>query len=167
MAKVHPGRFSASTDQAFVVFLIGMRINKPWKLRSWVPVAKAMPKMQNELREHPELGCLHIGNWFGRTTMSVQYWRDFESLDNYARNPDLPHLPAWREFNKAINNSGDVGIWHETYKVEPGNMETVYGNMPEFGLAAAFDHLPASAVGQSAAKRIGATDQDLTVVEPY
>lgn len=29
----------------FVVFLIGMRVNRPWMIRKWVPVATAMPRM--------------------------------------------------------------------------------------------------------------------------
>lgn len=167
MTKIHPGRFSATNDAGFVLFLIGMRVNRPWKVSSWLPISKAMPKMQAELAEHPELGCLGMQNWFGRTTLSVQYWRDFDSLNAYARSPDHPHLPAWRAFNKAVNDTGDVGIWHETYMVQPGQSESVYGNMPVFGLAAAFTHVRASVVGQSAAKRIGATDEDVTAVDPY
>jgi len=167
VTKIHKGRFSAATDGPYVVFLIGMRVNKPWKVKSWLPVSKAMPRMQRELAENPDLGCLGMQNWFGRTTVSVQYWRDFESLNDYARNPDHPHLPAWRAFNKVVRDSGDVGIWHETYQVAANGAEAVYGNMPEFGLAAAFNHVPASVAGNSAAKRIGATDEDLTVVEPY
>ncbi len=28
-----------------------------------------------------------------------------------------------------------VGIWHETYLIEPGKFECVYGNMPPFDWA--------------------------------
>jgi len=106
MAKIHKGRFTASVDGAFVVFLIGMRVNKPWKVRSWLPVAKAMPGMQRELLAQPELGCVSMSNWMGaRGSLSVQYWRDFESLDAYARDPNQGHLPAWRAFNKAIRDN--------------------------------------------------------------
>ena len=135
MTLIHPGRFTAEVPETFVTFLIGMRVNRPLKLSSWWSVAQAMPRMQRELREHPELGCLGIHNWFGRTTLSLQYWRDFESLNAYARNPNQEHLPAWRAFNKAVSNSGDVGIWHETYQVTAGKVEAIYGNMPLFGLA--------------------------------
>ena len=93
--------------------------------------------------------------------------RDFESLNAYARNPNQEHLPAWRAFNKAISNSGDVGIWHETYQVTAGKVEAIYGNMPLFGLAGAFAHVPVQKVGQSAAKRIGASKVDDPAVEPY
>ena len=30
MPKIYSGRFTADTDEPFVVFLIGMRINRPW-----------------------------------------------------------------------------------------------------------------------------------------
>ena len=34
--------------------------------------------------------------------------------------------------------TGDVGIFHETYVVPADRVESVYGNMTAFGLAAAF-----------------------------
>ena len=83
MAKVLPGRYTAQVEGDFVVFLIGMRLNKPWKVRRWWPVAAAMPKMLRALDEHPELGCLGYQSWMGRTTLLVQYWRDFDSLDRF------------------------------------------------------------------------------------
>ena len=164
MSKIHDGRWSAEIDGDFVVFLIGLRINKPWRIGKWLPVARAMGPMQAELNERPELGCLHIENWFGRTTMSLQYWRDAASLEAYARG-DL-HLPAWRAFNKAIKDSGDVGIWHETFEVAAGSFETIYGNMPRFGLAGAGRHLPTAQVGQTAMSRLGLDDAEPTVT-PY
>jgi hypothetical protein len=167
MSELFPGRWTAEADSDFVVFLIGMRINKLTALSKWRPVAKAMPEMQKELGRHPELGCIHTENWFGRTTISVQYWKDFESLSAYARNPDQAHLPAWRAFNKVIRDNGTVGIWHETFRVSRGNAEAIYGNMPRVGLAAAFGHVKASQIGNSAAKRIGADADDVTPVDPY
>ena len=41
-----------------MVFLIGMRINKPWKIHKWLPVAQAMSSMLNELYRNPDLGLL-------------------------------------------------------------------------------------------------------------
>jgi hypothetical protein len=40
---VHPGRFSAAVEGDFVVFLTGMRINKPMKIRSTLTSLTAMP----------------------------------------------------------------------------------------------------------------------------
>ena len=50
---------------------------------------------------------------------------------------------------------GDVGVWHETYQVGPGRFESVYANMPLFGLAAAGSHVPVGRRGDSAAERLG------------
>jgi hypothetical protein len=167
MAKVRSGRYTAQADDDFVVFLIGMRFNKPWKVRRWWPVATAMPKMLGVLDEHPELGCLGHQSWIGRTTLLLQYWRDFDSLDRFARDKELPHLEPWRRFNRAIRDSGDVGIWHETFRVHAGEYEAIYGNMPVFGLAAAMGHVPVARKAQAAAARIGASETDEPAVEPY
>jgi hypothetical protein len=163
---VHKGRFTAKPDGDFVVFLIGMRFNKPWKVAQWLPVARAMPPMLRALAERPELGCLGTHQWVGRTTIIVQYWRSFEHLDRFARDEQLPHLEPWRRFNRVVRASGDVGVWHETYRVRAGDFEAVYANMPAFGLAAATDHVPVAGVGQSAAARIGVPDPP-PPVDPY
>lgn len=77
--------------------------------------------------------------------------RDFDSLDRFARDKDLPHLEPWRQFNRAVRDSGEVGIWHETFRVRAGEYEAVYGNMPVFGLTAAGSHVPAARKGNTAA----------------
>lgn len=167
MVTLHKGRYAASAEGDFVVFLIGMRVNKLWKCWQWLPVTRQMGSMQAELAKHPELGCMGIENFFGRTTLAVQYWRSFEDLDRYAKDPELAHLQPWRAFNKKVGNSGDVGIWHETYMVGAGNYEAVYGNMPVFGLAAATAHCEVGERGQTAARRIGQSDTDEPAVPGY
>ena len=87
--------------------------------------------------------------------MNVQYWRSFEDLENFARNPSDPHLQAWRDRNRRVGSNGSVGIWHETFKVNAGECECVYGNMPLFGLAAATEHVPAIGNRETARLRLG------------
>lgn len=166
---IHRGRFTADIDGDFVVFLIGMRVNHPWALRTWLPVAAAMPKMLTVLARHPELGCLGFHQYLGRSTLMVQYWRDFDSLDRFARDPSLPHLEPWRRFNRLVRDNPAVGIWHETYRVRAGEYEVVYGNMPEFGLAAAdgVAHVPVARRGETAAVRAGVRPDDVPPVAPY
>ena len=160
MGRVQKGRFTADVsslgDEA-VVFLIGMRINKPWKVGVWWPVFVAMPKMLNYLAKQPDKGLLGYEQAFFPSPIIVQYWRSFEDLARFARNPDDPHLEPWRQFNRRVGKSGDVGIWHETYLVKTVNIETVYGNMPPYGLAAASAVVPVMRGKDSAAARIGAT----------
>lgn len=130
-------RMTARMEDSFVVFLIGMRINKWWKINKWWPVAMAMPKMIKELMAHKEMGFISAESWFGKTTIMVQYWESFEKLEAYARNKDAEHLPAWQAFNRNVKSNGDVGIWHETYLISKGHYESVYNNMPAFGLGKA------------------------------
>jgi Domain of unknown function (DUF4188) len=165
--EIQRGRFTADIDGDFVVFLIGMRVNRPLRVRQWWPVAAAMPRMLKVLANHPELGCLGTQQWVGRTTIMIQYWRDFESLDRFSRDKDLPHLEPWRRFNRLVRASGDVGIWHETFRVRAGEYEAVYGNMPVFGLATAGQSLPVSRKAETAAARIGASATDEPTVAPY
>lgn len=88
MSGILRGRFTAHTDQPFVVFLIGMRINNLLSFRKWWPVASAMGPMLAELFQHPELGMLS-GHGFrsGRTLLMVQYWRSFEHLGGVCAHP--------------------------------------------------------------------------------
>lgn len=140
-----PGRFTAATDEPVVVFLIGMRVNRLFAFSKWVPTALAMQPMLKTLREHPEKGFLGAETFlYGRGVMLVQYWRSLEDLHHFARHPSDPHAAAWQRFNRAIGNDGTVGIWHETYAVQPGSYESIYVNMPRFGLAAATELTPAT-----------------------
>jgi hypothetical protein len=49
-------RLTASLDGTFVVFLIGMRVNRPLRVDKWLPVVAAMTRMIAELRAQPRLG---------------------------------------------------------------------------------------------------------------
>ena len=53
MPKLFAERISAEIKGDFVVFLIGLRINKPWKVHKGWPVFSAMPKMIKELEANP------------------------------------------------------------------------------------------------------------------
>lgn len=168
MSAVFPGRFTAKADGDFVVFLIGMRINRFWALHKWLPVARAMGPMLRTLQEHPEKGFLSAEGFFnGRIFMLVQYWRSYEDLETFARNPSDPHLAAWQAFHKAVGDDGSVGIWHETYPVAANGYECIYGNMPRFGLANAFEHLPITPATRTARQRMGrSTPQPADAEDP-
>ena len=163
--SVYRGRYTAEMPEDFVVFLIGMRLNRPWKVHKWFPIFTAMPRMLRWL--DPEAGLLKWHNAWINGPAVVQYWRSFEQLESFARAPDQPHLPTWTWFNQAVRASSDVGIWHETYNVRAGEYECIYGNMPRVGLAAAGVHAPIGSSGQSAARRIGATNADKPALTPY
>ena len=157
MSAIIARRMSAEVDGGFVVFIIGARINRWWKVSSWWLVFTAMPRMLIELARRPELGLMHARTQFGFPVISVlQYWRSFDALEAYAKSRDGAHLPAWQAFNKAVGSNGDVGIWHETYLVKAGGYENIYNNMPRFGLGAAGELKPAAGARQAARTRLTA-----------
>lgn len=158
MTTVRTGRYTADLSdvgEEVVVFVIGMRINKPWRLGVWWPVFTAMPRMLRYLQQHPEKGLLGVQNALLPQPLVVQYWRSFEHLERFARDADDPHLEPWRRFNRLVGASGDVGIWHETYRVRTIDIETIYSNMPAHGLAAATASVPIRRGRETAAERIG------------
>lgn len=151
---VVPARMTARLDGDFVVFVIGMRVNRWWKFHKWVPVATAMGPMLRKLFSEPELGLLGARTmltWRGVTM--IQYWRSVEQLERFARDPDLPHREPWLRFFRAGGMDGDVGIYHETYLVPAGAHESIYSQLPRMGLAAAGEHVPVSRRGESASDR--------------
>ncbi|CCF84316.1 DUF4188 domain-containing protein [Nitrolancea hollandica] len=150
------GRFTAKTDEPFVVFVIGMRINRLRSVSKWTSVVRGLVSMLRYLSRYPEKGMLGSKiclSWRGLTL--VQYWRSFEHLEKFARDASDPHIGAWREFNKMIGAEGSVGVWHESYLVEPGQFEAIYYNMPVTGLTAATEHVPAVGRRETARRRLG------------
>ncbi len=131
MSGVQRGRFTARRDEPFAVFIIGLRINRFLDFRSWVPTARAMGPMLKELYAHPEKGFLGAEYFlYSRGPAIVQYWRSFEDLERFAKDPNDPHLPAWQRFNREARSSGSVGIWHETYLVRYGMLRTCILSLP-------------------------------------
>ena len=164
MSSIFPGKYTAVSDEPFVVFLIGMRINRPLALRKWLPVFNAMPRMLQVLQTYPEKGYLGGSFYVALPRFSpllVSYWRSFEQLEHFARSQDDPHLGAWRQFNQSIGSDGTVGIWHETYLIDPGKHETVYTNMPRTGLAQALTHVSLSARRETSRQRLNASSEGL------
>jgi hypothetical protein len=151
-------RMTVKGDREVVVYLIGMRINRPWKLHKWLPVFLAMPRMLRELSRDPDSGLLGY-RLIGLTV--VQYWDSFGALERYAVDKQRAHLPAMRDFFRRAG--GDVGIWHEVYRVPAGHYEAIYTNMPPFGLGKALGVVPAGKAASSARERMaGALRTDAT-----
>lgn len=152
-------------DEDFVVFLIGMRINKYRRVGEWLPVFVGTARMLRELEADPDSGLL--GHRFVpglRNFMVIQYWRSAKELQEYAFDRDRLHFPAWGRFNRTSGESGAVGIWHETYLVSADRYETIYNHMPPFGLGTVGEHVPARG---SQFHRLTAEDEiDVPLVPP-
>jgi hypothetical protein len=151
MAKTINQRMTVKMEGDFVVFIIGMRINRWWKFHKWLPMVLAMPKMLKELLHKPESGFL--GAEVGLAAI-VQYWKSFEHLEAYAKDRNGLHYPAWKAFDTKVKSNGDVGIWHETFKVRQGEYECIYNNMPKHGLGKIGELVPATGRKENAAGRM-------------
>ena len=169
MARVLNGRNMADVSELgdeVVVFIVGMRLNKPLKLSRWWPVVAAMAKMLNYLDENPDKGLLGCRISY-LPPFAIQYWRSFQDLERFARDADDPHLEPWRQYNRRVGKSGDLGLYHETYRVKTSDIETGYTNMPPYGLAAVTAMVPVPHGKHSAAARMGVTDRDEPALPPY
>jgi hypothetical protein len=138
------GRRTAHLEKPVVLFLIGARLNKFWPVNRWWWFSQTMPAMLKELESKPDAGLLWYrthASW--RMLMVQQYWESFDTLLAYAQDRTGKHFPAWARFMRQLSADDSIGIWHETYQIEPGRFECIYSNMPLFGLAAATASVPA------------------------
>ena len=155
MAKINKQRLAAEIEGDFVVFMIGARFGNPWKLMRNFWFIRSMPKMLKELEKNPEMGLMGYRQFFSPSGATlIQYWRSFDQLEAYARSKDNEHFPNWVKFNKKIGSNGDIGIWHETYKVRAGEYEAIYNNMPAYGLGKAGKLVPAAGYRATARGRV-------------
>lgn len=156
MTALARGRWTHDHTGDLTVFLIGMRINRPWRPDAWLPTLAAMGPMLAELARDPDSGLLGYRLLLGlRGPTLVQYWRSAEDVYRYANDRDAAHRPAWSAFHRRARRSpGSVGVWHETYRVAAA--ESVYVDMPPTGLAAATAIRPVSGRLDRARDRLGA-----------
>ena len=155
MGEIYDGRFCARIDGPFVVFTIGMRINRLLAIHRWLKPAWNTYKMVGHLANDPPDGYLGGELFFyWRGIGMIQYWRDFDALESFAHNRERPHLAAWRQLAAQTANDATFGYWHETYKVASDNYECIYGSMPKFGLARASVHEAIVARSETARSRL-------------
>jgi hypothetical protein len=146
-----------------VVIYLGMRVNAFHGIKTLLGFG---PKISAVAKTKPD-GLLAHDNiiyslWPPHIGMR-QYWRDFESLENWARSD--PHRDWWRGF---LRDSKGTGFWHEAYFMR-GGMEAVYVDVPEiFGLRKFTPDIPAKGPmfsSRQRAKREGSAGSPSVVAE--
>jgi len=163
-AKPVRGRTTAAAEGDVVVLLIGMRINHFRAVHQWLPVMLSMIRMLGELARDPDRGLLGhaLLTASPRTYYVVQYWESKEKLYAYATSPDMFHHRAWAVVNRKERQGkarGHVGLWHETYVAPEGSHESIYFDMPAFGLAKAHGQVPVERRGRHAEDRFAYRSQ--------
>jgi len=146
-----PNRTTAglSSYLDLVVIYLGMRVNAPRGLATLISFGS---KIRKSVQAQPDGLLLHenlLFSLFPPHAGMRQYWRDFDSLERWARS--VPHRRWWQQF---LRDRGGTGFWHETY-FRGGQMESVYIDMPGTGLAKFAPARPAHGSLFSARRRLG------------
>jgi hypothetical protein len=132
-----------------VLIYLGMKVRSP---RGILTVLRFGPRISRAVAAKPEGLLLHEPLFFSLFPLHVamrQYWRDFDSLEAWARN--LPHQKWWQEF---VSDPGGTGFWHETYFLR-GGIEAIFDDVePAVGLARFAPVLPAEGAMFSARQRL-------------
>jgi hypothetical protein len=106
-----------------IVIYLGMRV-RGWRgLKTLIGFGKPI---QDAAAAQPDGLLLHencVWSLLPPHAGMRQYWRDWESLERWARSE--PHRKWWAEF---LRDSGATGFWHETY-ARRGGFEAVYDDM--------------------------------------
>jgi hypothetical protein len=123
--KVKRTTVDLSAYPDLVVIYLGMRVNS---LRGLKTLAKLGPGIKAAVAVKPDGLLLHEDLIFSLWPIHAgmrQYWRDFESLETWARST-MPHTKWWKDF---LRDPGGTGFWHETY-FRRGGFEAIYDDIP-------------------------------------
>jgi hypothetical protein len=138
-----------------VVIYLGQRVSS---FKGIWTMFKLGPAISKSVAAKPDGLLLHETITWGLFPPHLgmrQYWRDFDSLERWARS--LPHQDWWKNF---LRDTGGTGFWHEAYFMR-GGMEAVYDSIPkELGFSAFAPVEPARGRMFSARGRAGAKGEE-------
>ena len=123
MGKVNRRTVDLTAYPDLVVIYLGMRVNRLAGIKTLFGFG---PRIANSVSARPDGLLLHenfLFSMFPPHAGMRQYWRDFDSLERWARSD--PHRQWWTQF---LRDSGGTGFWHEAYFMR-GGMEAVYDDM--------------------------------------
>jgi hypothetical protein len=106
-----------------VVIYLGMRVNRIAGIKTLLGFG---PRISEAAGAAPDGLLAHevfLWSLFPPHAGIRQYWRDFESLERWARSE--PHRIWWQNF---VRDSGGTAFWHETYLMR-GGMEAIYDDL--------------------------------------
>jgi len=125
VAKAERRTVDLSAYPDLVVIYLGQRVNSLKGIWTMFKFGQAIKKA---IDAKPDGLLLHetiMWGWFPPHGGMRQYWRDFDSLERWARS--LPHQDWWKAF---LRDTGGTGFWHEAYFMR-GGMEAIYDTIPK------------------------------------
>jgi hypothetical protein len=150
MKKVERLTVDLAAYPDLIVIYLGMRVKAMTGLKTLLGFG---PKISDSVAQKPDGLLRHESILYSLFPPHVgmrQYWRDFESLERWARSD--PHRAWWKKF---LKDSGGTGFWHETYFMR-GGIEAIYDDIGvPLGLSAFATNKPARGPMFSARTRLG------------
>jgi hypothetical protein len=120
---VHRRSVDLSAYPNLVVVYLGMQVRTLVGIKTLLGFG---PKIAKSAADQPDGLLRHeafLWSLFPPHAGIRQYWRDFESLEKWARSE--PHRAWWKNF---LRDSGGTGFWHETYFLQ-GGIEAIYDDV--------------------------------------
>jgi hypothetical protein len=155
-AKIKRTTVDLSAYPDLVVIYLGMRVNSPRGLKTLIRLG---PGIKAAVAAKPDGLLLHedlIFSLWPIHALMRQYWRDFESLETWARST-MPHQKWWKDF---LRDPSGTGFWHETY-FRRGGFEAIYDDIPTpIGMMQFAPNQPARGPMFSARQRIQAPGEE-------
>ena len=147
--KVSRQTVDLSQFPELVVIYLGMKVRSP---RGLLTLLKFGRQISRAVAAKPTGLLLHepfFMSIFPLHAAMRQYWRDFDSLEAWART--LPHQSWWQDF---VRDSGGTGFWHEAYFMR-GGMEAIYDDVNSpVGFTSFAPVIPAEGAMFTARKRL-------------
>jgi hypothetical protein len=133
---------SAEIKEPMCLFLVGMQC-RSWKSMWKIPfILIRMRKIYGELLSNKDSGFLW-GKFFTsnrpKTTLLLSYWKSSEHIERFISDKKFSHHQATKDYYKRLGQDPNIGIWHETYEINPGQAETLYYGMNPFGASGFLD----------------------------
>jgi len=148
------GRHTAAPrNEDVVVLLMGMRFNHWWRVDKWWFVLAGMRRMLAHLRRG-DYGLLASHSWFGRTTMTVQYWSSMQAPHSFASAAGAPHRAAWLEYFRPIGRRPGGGRLPQGVSAAPVRARGHLREHAVFGLAEVTEHAPVDAARDTEPARV-------------
>lgn len=129
---------TAKINEPIALFLVGVQCRSFLSLWRLPWIGRQMVKIQEELKDNPDSGFLWGENFLSfspMTTLFLSYWKSADHIKSFANDPHQNHRPAWTEYIRRFYDHPHFGVWHETYVIDPKNMENIYAGMPPFGIS--------------------------------